>query len=132
MRRCALLTRGTSPVTVPVGGTVPLGTTVHRAGGSIVRTGDGIACRGAGYFDVSAKVVATPAAAGTVTVSLVADGVTLDSASATVAAAGTAVTLPLVGAVANQCACSSRTLAVVLSGAESTVSSATVAVTLVA
>lgn len=132
MRGCALLTRGTSPATVAVGGTVPLGTTIHRAGGSIVRTGDGIACRGAGYFSVAAKVVATPAAAGTVTVSLVADGVTVDSASATVAAADTAVTLPLVGAVASGCACASRTLTLVLTGAESVVSSATVEVTQVA
>ena len=66
------------------------------------------------------------------TVSLVADGVTVDSASATVAAADTAVTLPLVGAVASGCACASRTLTLVLTGAESVVSSATVEVTQVA
>lgn len=50
----------------------------------------------------------------------------------TVGTADTAVILPLAGAIANGCACASRTLTLVLTGAESVVSSATVEVTQVA
>ena len=132
MRSSAIVTRSAGASTVAVGGTVPLGTTVRRAGGNIVRAGDSVACRGVGYFDVTAKLVVTPEAAGTVTVSLLSDGVTIDTASATVAAADTATTLTLAGAVVNQCGCVSKSLSLVLSGAASSVASTVVSVVKVA
>ena len=91
----------------------------------------GISVEGAGYYDVSVSVVAVPAAAGTVTVQLMQDGVAVSgaNASATVAATDTDVTLAFPAALRLGCCATGSTLTLVLTGAASTINNVAVRVT---
>lgn len=98
------------PQTVLENGVVLPGALVHSNGcvggcpyGGVSATG--IQVRGAGLHDIDGTITLIPAAAGTITVTLYADGVQVPGAvaSATVAAEDTTVTLPLVGCLRKVC-----------------------------
>lgn len=116
-----IYTANSEAAAIPVGGMVPLGTVVRRFGCNCQLSGNGIVCQGNGYYKVDADVVLTPTAAGTVTVTLLSDGVPVPgaTASATVAAAATTVTLPIDTVVRNRCCDDSQTLTLQVTGAAS-------------
>lgn len=122
---------------VPVGGTINMGNVVRRFGcvkGTQTphATVNGISTvlascgRCPAYFDMNADFVVVPTAAGTVTVTAYQDGVAIPGAvaSATAAAAGNTLTLPLAFGVRLNAGVTSSTITYVLTGAASSVNSA--------
>ena len=96
--KSAIFTANTAAQTVPVGGTLALGSIIRRYGCDLNLNGNSITingCNDAGYYDVKASITAAPTAAGTVTASLFRNGVAIPgaTASAAVSTAGNPVTL---------------------------------------
>lgn len=130
-----LYSANTASQTLAVGSTINMGNTIRRFG--CVRgtstpyantngtTTSLSSCgRCPAYFDFNANFVVTPTAAGTVTITAFQDGVAIPgaTASATVAADATAVTLPLSFGVRLNQGTTSSNITYVMSGAVSTIS----------
>lgn len=139
MSKSAIFTANTVAQTVPVGGTLALGSIIRRYGRDncdceiLNLNGNSITingCNDAGYYDVKASVTAAPVAAGTVTVTLFRNGVAVPgaTASAAVSTAGNSVALPIVALVREFCCGDDSSLTLVLSGATATVSNVAVVV----
>src|SRR5699024_8132404 len=96
-----IYTANSTAQTVPVGGTANLGSIKRRTGCALSMSGDTITMHKSGYYDVYAGITTTPNAAGTVTATLYQDGVPVPgaTASATVAATDTAVSLAFTAVV---------------------------------
>lgn len=129
--KSAIFTANTNPQTVPVGGTLALGSIVRRYGGNLNLNGNSITingCNDAGYYDVKASITAAPAAAGTVTATLFRNGVAVPgaTASAAVTTAGNPVNLSIVALVREFCCGDDSALTLVLTGATATVSNVAV------
>ena len=120
----------TTPASVAIGSTVPLGTTIRRFGCNIAQDGNAITIKGKGYFLVTASVTAAPAAAGTVTVSMSKDGVPVSGATASgsVSTAANPTALPITAIVRNACDCDSSALSFTLDGTASSVQNVAVTV----
>ena len=120
----------TTPTSVAIGSTVPLGTTIRRFGCNVTQDGNTINIKGKGYFLVTASVTAAPDAVGTVTVSMSKDGVPGSGAAASgsVSAAADPTALPITAIVRNACDCDSSILSFNLSGTASTVQNVAVTV----
>ena len=95
----------TSTQAVAVDGTISLGTALRRYGCNLRLNGNAIEAEGAGYYTIDGTVTVAPTAAGVVTVAVYVDGLPLAgaTASANVATAGNAVTLPLCGTIRQGC-----------------------------
>lgn len=121
--KSALFTANTTAAEYPAGSSVPFGAIARRFGCNADLNGSGIILRGSGYYDVSVSVTAAPTAAGTVTITLLKDGVAVPgmTASQTVAAAGSPTNLALCGLIREQCCDSSSTLTLQITGTASTV-----------
>ena len=76
-----------TPTAVAVDGVIPLGSLIRRYGCDISLNGNAVNLSGAGYYDVDASITVAPTAAGTVTATLVKDGVAIPGATASAAAA---------------------------------------------
>lgn len=109
MSRSLIQTVNTSAQTVAAGGTISLGTALRRYGCNLRLNGDAVEADGAGYYTIDGTVTVAPTAAGVVTVAVYVNGVELAGAraSANVATAGNAVTLPVVGTIRQGCCCDS-------------------------
>lgn len=121
-------TGGTAALTT--GSIIPLGTTNRRFGKNIRQDGNGITICGAGYYEINAAFTATGTAAGTITITMLENGVPVQgaTASATVAAAGI-VTLPIVALTRISCCDSAKTITFQLTGTGITINNAAVVVT---
>jgi len=130
MSRAIIYATNSNNQTVGIGGIVSPGTVVRRYGCNCQLSGNGIVISGTGYYDISATVTLTPTAAGTVTASIYQDGVPLQgaTASATVAAVDTTVTLPVIGVARLMCCNSASNLTMVIEGVESDISRYTIKV----
>ena len=121
--KSALYTAMQTPTAVAVNGVIPLGSLIRRYGGDITLNGNAVNITGTGYYDVDASVTIAPTAAGTVTATLVWNGVPIPGATASAAAAaGAPVVLAFPALVRHACCASGSALSLVLSGAASTVS----------
>ena len=104
---------------VAADGVVSLGTVVRRYGCNLNLSGNGVEVRGAGYYTFNCNIVAEPAATGSITATLMKDGVPIPGASATAnaATADVPVTLPIIGVIREGCGCadSASTITCVLS-----------------
>ena len=121
--KSAIYVANTGAQVLQIGSTIALGSIIRRYGCAVNLNGNGITVDERGYYDVDASVIATAAAAGTVTVTLLRDGVAVPGsvASATAAAAGT-VALPITALVRQACGCSGgSTLTLVLGGTAATI-----------
>ena len=120
--KSALYAAMQTPSAVAVGGVIPLGSLIRRYGCDVALNGNAVNITGAGYYDADASVTVTPAAAGTVTVTLYKDGVAVPgaTASATAAANGT-VDLSIPALVRQVCCAEGSALTLVLAGAAATV-----------
>ena len=120
--KSALYAAMQTPTAVAVDGVIPLGSLIRRYGCDVALNGNAVNITGAGYYDVDASVTVTPAAAGTVTVTLYKDGVSVPGAiaSATAAANGT-VDLSIPALVRQVCCAAGSALTLVLTGAAATV-----------
>lgn len=120
--KSALYTALQTPTAVAVDGVIPLGSLIRRYGCDISLNGSAVNLSGAGYYDVDASITVAPTAAGTVTATLVKDGVAIPGATASAAAAAGAPTVLSFPALVRQACCASGSaLTLVLSGAAATV-----------
>ena len=128
--KSALYAVNNSLPTIPAAGVIPFGTVIRRFGCNIQLAGTGVTLSGAGYYDVDVSVTLSPSAIGTVTVSLLKDGVLIPGASAaeTVTAAGDTVNLSFSAIVRLQCCEDTSTLTLVLSGGAATINNASIVV----
>lgn len=119
--KSALYTASTTATTVTLTAAqptavLPLGTTVRRFGCSVSQSGDGVLLKERGYYEVETNVVITPAAAGTYTVTIFADGSPVQGATQTVTAtAGATLGINVPAMVRLQCCDSATTLTLRLS-----------------
>lgn len=128
-----LYSQNNTAQTVAVGGTINMGGNVRRKGcvcgtSTPYATTNGttttLSSRGRcpEYFQILASFVVTPTAAGTVTINAVQDGVNIGAVgTATVAAAATTVTIPMVFGVRLNTGVTGSNITYVLTGAAATV-----------
>ena len=130
MSKSAIYTAMTTPISVAIGSTVPLGTTIRRFGCNVAQDGNTITIKGKGYFLVTASITAAPAAVGSVTVAMNKDGVPVSgaTASSSVSTAANPTALPITAIVRNACDCDSSALSFTLDGTASTVQNVAVTV----
>ena len=111
-----------TPTAVTVNGVIPLGSLIRRYGCDVSLNGNAVNITGTGYYDVDTSVTVAPTAAGTVTATLVRNGVPIPGATASAAAAaGAPVVLAFPALVRQACCASGSALTLVLSGAAATV-----------
>lgn len=111
-----------TPTAVAIDGVIPLGSLIRRYGCDISLNGNAVNLSGAGYYDVDVSITVAPTAAGTVTATLVKDGVAIPGATASAAAAAGAPTVLSFPALVRQACCAAGTaLTLVLTGAAATV-----------
>ena len=111
-----------TPTAVAVDGVIPLGSLIRRYGCDVALNGNAVNITGAGYYDVDASVTVSPAAAGTVTITLYKDGVAVPGATASgTAAANGTVDLSILALVRQVCCAAGSALTLVLTGAAATV-----------
>lgn len=111
-----------TPTAVAVDGVIPLGSIIRRYGCDANLNGNAVNITNAGYYDVDVSVTVAPTAAGTVTATLVKDGVAIPGATASAAAAAGAPTVLSFPALVRQACCASGSaMTLVLSGAAATV-----------
>lgn len=121
--KSALYTAMQTPTAVAVNGVIPLGNLIRRYGCDISINGNAVNITGTGYYDVDTSVTVAPTAAGTVTATLVRNGVPIPGATASASAsAGAPVVLAFPALVRQVCCASGSALTLVLSGAAATVS----------
>lgn len=121
--KSALYTAMQTPTAVAVNGVIPLGSLIRRYGCDVSLNGNAVNITGTGYYDVDTSVTVAPTAAGTVTATLVRNGVPIPGATASAsAAAGAPVVLAFPALVRQACCASGSALTLVLSGAAATVS----------
>lgn len=120
--KAAIYVANTGAQALQIGSTISLGSIIRRFGCGVNLNGNGIVIDKQGYYDVDASITATAAAAGTVTVTLLRDGVAVPGAvaSVTAAAAGT-VALPITALVRQMCGNSGSTLTLQLGGTAATI-----------
>lgn len=120
--KSALYAAMQTPTAVAVDGVIPLGSLIRRYGCDVALNGNAVNITGAGYYDVDASVTISPAAAGTVTVTLYKDGVAVPGATASeTAAANGTVDLSISALVRQVCCAAGSALTLVLTGAAATV-----------
>ena len=120
--KSALYAAMQTPTAVAVDGVIPLGSLIRRYGCDVALNGNAVNITGAGYYDVDASVTVTPAAAGTVTITLYKDGVAVPGATASeTAAANGTVDLSIPALVRQACCAEGSALTLVLAGAAATV-----------
>lgn len=120
--KSALYAAMQTPTAVAVDGVIPLGSLIRRYGCDVALNGNAVNITGAGYYDVDASVTVTPAAAGTVTITLYKDGVAVPGATASeTAAANGTVDLSIPALVRQVCCAAGSALTLVLTGVAATV-----------
>ena len=121
-----------STQTIADGGTVALGSVVHRYGCNLSLSGNTILASGCGYYDIDCTVIAAPTTAGELTATLYSNGVKIPGATSSFTAsdAGDTVTLTMTPMIRVRCAClDPLAITCVLTGTESTVTDISVKVT---
>ena len=111
-----------TPTAVAIDGVIPLGSIIRRYGCDANLNGNAVNITNAGYYDVDVSITVAPTAAGTVTATLVKDGVAIPGATASAdAAAGAPTVLSFPALVRQACCASGSALTLVLTGAAATV-----------
>lgn len=102
--RAGIYTANPTAVALGANAVIPLGSIVRRYGCGLDLNGNGINVSGSGFYAVDASISYTPTAAGLLTVQLLADGVAVPGALATVTGvAGDTVNLSIVGMIRRGC-----------------------------
>jgi hypothetical protein len=118
-----IYTINNAPTSVAIGGTVPLGSAIHRFGSALNLNGNAINVTESGYYEFITSAIANPTAAGTVTITMYRDGVAVPGAigSASVTTAGNPITISFPFVARVNCCGDTSTITYVLSGSASTV-----------
>lgn len=124
MSKSVIYVVNSSTQTIADGGTVALGSVVHRYGCNLSLSGNTILASGCGYYDIDCTVIAAPTTAGTITATLYSNGVKIPGATSsfTASEADDVVTLTMTPTFRVRCAClDPLAITCVLTGVESTV-----------
>lgn len=132
--KAAIYTANVTSQTLAAGATIALGSIIRRFGNTsrccnpiINLSGSGITLNECGYYKVTARVTDAPAAAGTVTVTLLQDGVAIPGAVASnTAAADTNPTSVTAGGIVRVVGCASSTITAVLTSGAGSVTNVSV------
>ena len=134
MSKAWIYTENTTAQTVAAGGTLALGSIVRRAGNDrccnpiVNLVNNGITLNACGYYKVNIDVVDAPTAEGPVTVTLLQDGVPVQSATNTAGAASAATGVSLSAPIVKVVGCNSSVLTAVLTAGAGSVTSVAVSV----
>ena len=133
MSKSAIYTVNSSVQSTTDGSVLNLGSVVRRFGCNCQLSGNAIRVAGAGYYELNASIVVAPtAAATTITVTALKDGVAIPGALAKIAVttAANPVTLPIVAMIRENCACcdDASNISFVITGGAATVSNVAVTV----
>ena len=102
--KAGIYTANNTAQAVGANSALPLGSIIRRFGCSVDLNGNGVNIREQGYYNVDGSITYTPTDAGLLTVQLMADGVAVPGASASVTAvAATTYNLSIVGMVRRCC-----------------------------
>ena len=102
--KTGIYTANTTAQAVGANSALPLGSIIRRFGCAVDLNGTGVNISDQGYYAVDGSITYTPTDAGLLTVQLMADGVAVPGASASVtAAAATTYNLSIVGMVRRCC-----------------------------
>ena len=91
--KSAIYTAMQTPTEVAVNGVIPLGSLIRRYGCDISLNGNAVNIIGKGYYDVDVSVTVAPTAAGTVTATLIKDGVVVPGSALSLVLTGAASTV---------------------------------------
>ena len=132
MSKSAIYTANTSAQNLAVNGVINPGSIIRRFGPNINLSGNAIQIEGAGYYDIDASFVVTPAAAGTVTITAYLNNVAIPggTASGSTTTATNPINLSISSLVREGCACCNglSTLTFILTGTASTVTNSAIVV----
>ena len=130
MSKSAIYTANTNVQAVASGETINLGNVIRRFGCALELSGGAIKLDEVGYYDINVSVTASPTAIGTVTVTLLNNGVAVVGgvASEAVASADVPVNLSFESVARVFCGANTGTLTLVLTGTASDVSNVAVVV----
>lgn len=119
--KSAIYAINTTATPVAIDGIIPLNETIRRFGQNLDRSAGVITARGRGYYEAFVSVSALAAAAGDVTLSLLANGVLVPGATATeTATAGGIVNLAFPAMIRILCDCESVNLTLQVSDSDVT------------
>lgn len=131
--KAALYAANTAAQTLAAGATIAPGSVIRRFGNSrccnptINLSGSGITLNECGYYKINARITDAPIAAGTVTITLLQDGVAIPGATASnTAAAATDPTSVTAGAIVRVVGCASSTITTVLTSGAGSVTNVSV------
>lgn len=131
--KAAIYVANTTAQTLAAGASIALGSIVRRFGNTnccnptINLSGSVITLNECGYYKVNARVTDAPTAAGTVTVTLLQDGVAIPGATASnTAAAAANPTSVTAGAIVRVVGCASSTITAVLTAGAGSVTNVSV------
>lgn len=131
--KAALYAANTTAQTLAAGATIALGSIIRRFGNdrccnpTINLSGSGITLNEFGYYKVNARVTDAPTAAGTVTITLLQDGVPIPGAVASnTAVAASNPTSVTAGAIVRVAGCASSTITAVLTAGAGSVTNVSV------
>lgn len=129
MNKSAIYTVNSSVQTVVDGGAVALGNIVRRLGCHAILDGETIRLNGEGYYLINVSMTVSPSAVGTITATLLNNGVNVVGgvASETVAAVDDSVNLSITGMVKVYCG-NTGALSVQINGIEADVTNISVTV----
>ena len=131
--KAAIYVANTTAQTLAAGATIAPGTIIRRFGNdrccnpTINLSGAGITLNECGYYKVNVRVTDEPTEAGTVTVTLIQDGVVIPGAVASnTAAAATNPTSVTAGAIVRVIGCATSTITAVLTAGAGSVTNVSV------
>ena len=107
MSKSAIYTVNNSVQTLNDGEVINLGSTMRRFGCNCQLSGNAIRVAGAGYYKINASITIAPAAAATITITALKDGVAIPGAIASVTTTGSGdyASLPIDCIIRENCAC---------------------------
>lgn len=131
MSKSAIYVANTGTQSVPVDGTISLGSIIRRFGCGVDLNGTGITISEPGYYEVNVSVTVAPTAIGPVTVTLLNNGVAVPGAIASeaVSTANNHTNLSFDSIVRVFCGSGTGSLTLVLSGTDSNVTNVATVVT---
>lgn len=129
MAKSAIYTTNTTSQAMAVGSAISPGTVIRRFGQNLTLVGDAINVNGAGYYSINASFILTATNAGTVSITLVKDGVAIPGAVASATlAVGDVATISINSLIREfGCCCDNNSnISFILSGTAETVSNVSI------
>ena len=105
-----------SPTDVAVNCVIPLVSLIRRYGCDISFNGNAVNIVGKGYYDIDVSITVPPTAAGTVTATLIKDGVVVPGATASALASSTLLIVQTINCIKQRFPCCAQSLGIYAGG----------------